>query len=628
MANRPAKLGSTTLVFLCTEILCYFLFSIWWRVGIPLWVGIGLAFCHLVMLLFVLWLWERWKTGVDLGVAGRKPGPVEDRLPGALILLLVLGLSAQWFFFGDPVLSGPDEPVMIRDHSKQVSSLLASGPMVVTALVVSCFAILAASLRLVSSPASGYAPYRALVDRWPWFALLGLATIGYGMAEGASRINWGLAERWPPLGTVLLLPLSLMGLDEVLALRLLSALFYCGTAYLVFRIVRMESSRLAGLGASVLLMTAPAFFNWGHYAFREMGGVFFFTLGVHCLQRLLHWRRADDYALVFAVTALGYLQRRPTALLAVVAGITILLAFRQRLFTLTNLRVLALPALAMVWVVLPWIAISSNVRVYVLYLEHLIAPDTLLSYALALPGQVGWPLLVLSISGLIAGLLAWRKVVGIVLCWMLFLNFLFVMDVTAPRVIDRFAIHFVPGLAILAGIALGALDGRKLVAASVLAALSGIAVLGTWFFDDGRRISLLSRDGLRYATEPLLPFDQVAEWLDSESRQLPDGERLDLYLPIPLQSSLPLYLSRSRSFRVRLHEANRRAFRPNRDLDVAFASCREAGCDYLVVPVHRQGHLVLHPEHDIASLEAKQPTGIQRFDARHGMVFLVPPPPP
>ena len=225
-------------------------------------------------------------------------------------------------------------------------------------------------------------------------------------------------------------------------------------------------------------------------------------------------------------------------LLAVVAGITILLAFRQRLFTRTNLRVLVLPALAMDWVVLPWIAISSNLRVYVLYLEHLIAPDTLLSYALALPGQVGWPLLILSISGLIAGLLARRKVVGIVLCRMLLLNFLFVMDVTAPRVIDRFATHFVPGLAILAGIALGALDGRKLVAASVLAALSGIAVLGTWFFDDGRRVSLLSRDGLRYATEPLLPFDQVAEWLDSESRQLPDGERLDFYLPIPCRARL------------------------------------------------------------------------------------------
>ena len=626
MTLQPGKVGPATLLFLSTEILCYFLFSVWWRVQVPLWLGIGFAFGHLLGLAVILWLWECWKPDVDLEQQQPIPAPAAPLTRWPILLVMVAGLMTQWAFFGVPVLSGPDEPVMIHDHARQVSSFLASGPMVVTGLILASIAILVVTLQLVRPAVAEEGMLRTLTSRWPWLALLVMVMIGYGLAEGASRINWGLAERWPPLGTVLLLPLKLATMDEIVSLRLISALFYCGTGYLVYRMVRAETSQLAALSAAILLMTSPAFFNWGHYAFREMGGVFFLTLGVFCLQRLTHWRRPEDFALVFAVAALGYLQRRPSALLALIAGITILWVFHWRLFSWKNLRALAMPALAMIWVVLPWLAISSNVRVYVLYIEHLTEKGTLLSYALALPGQAGWALVILSIAGLISGLLCRRKVTWIVLCWVLLLNFLFIMDVTAPRVIDRFAIHFMPGLAILSGLALGVLKGRKLAAAATLTAIAGVATLGTWFLDDKRAVPLLARDGLRYSAEPLLPFDQVASWLDAETRELADGERLNIYLPIPLQTSLPLYLSKHRNYRIRLHEANRRTFRPNKDLDIAFAACRTENCDYMVVPVHRQGHLILHPEYDLASLEARQPDGVVRFTADHGTVLLVPPP--
>ena len=626
MTYRTSNVVTATYLFLFTEIVCYFLFSVWWRGQVPLWIGVGLAFCHLLGLIAILSLWERWKAGVELGEPQKRQFPNGPGQLWPILILMSVGLLAQWPFFGDPVLSGPDEPVMIRDHAKQVSSLLASGPFVVGGLVLACAAAFIVSLGLVGPEAFLQAITREPASKWFWLALLVVVMLGYGLAEGASRFNWGLAERWPPLGTVLLLPLQLAGLDEIIALRLISALFYCGTAYLVFRIVHMDAGQVAAMGAAALLMTAPAFFNWGHYAFREMGGVFFFTLGVYFLQRLLRGHRAEDYALVCAVVSLGYLQRRPSVLLAGVAAITILLAFRSRLFTWTNIRALALPAMAMVWVALPWIAISSNVRVYVLYVEHLAEPGTLLSYVMALPGQAGWPLAALSFAGMISGLLARRRITWIVLCWLLLLNFLFVMDVTAPRVVDRFAIHFIPGLAILAGMALGTLTGRKLVTAVMVAVVAGFATLATWFMDDGREFTLLPRSGLRYADEPLLPFDQVAIWLERRVRELPDGERLNLYLPIPLQTSLPLYLRKNRVHRVTLHEAGRRNYRPNRDLDVAFESCRRVNCDYMVITVHPHGHLILHPDHDMASLEARQSAGVQRFSAEHGLVLLVPPP--
>jgi hypothetical protein len=617
--------GPATRLFLFTEIACYFLFSIWWRGQVPPWVGVLLALGHLLGLLALLWLWERWKPGIRLGEpdSGSSDGR-EPEHPWTPWLFASAGFAVHWRFVTDPVLSGPDEPVMIADHVGQVASFFAPGFLVAAGLVIASGLVLLASLRLVRPAGPGQEGLKELLSRWPWLLLLLLAMVVYGFAESASRINWGLAERWPPLGTVLLLPLHLVGLDDIQALRRISVLFYSGTAYLVFRIVRTEAGAPAALGAAGLLMTAPAFFNWGHYAFREIGGVFFFTLGIHVLQMLLTRRRAEDFALIFAVAALGYLERRPSVLLAVVAGTAILLVFRERLFTWHNLRALALPALAMIWLALPWIAISSNVRVYVLYTAHLAQADTLLSYFAALPGQAGWPLVLLGIAGLFAGLLAARRMAWVVLCWILLLNLLFVMDVTAPRVINRFAIHFLPGLAILAGLALAA-PGRRMQTAAVATAIgAGALTLVTWYMDDDRRMPWLPVAGMRYAAEPLYPFDQVAGWLDRRVAELPQGKRLHLYQPAPWQSSLPLYLKRNGNHRVKLREAGRGNFRRNRDLDTAFESCREAGCDYLVVPVNRAGRLILHPGTSLSELEARNIPGIQRFDARHGSVWLVP----
>ncbi len=615
-------------LFLFTELACYFLFSIWWRGQVPLWLGVGIGFAHLVGLVLMLRQWERWRGAVDLGLPD--PGIASPLRPPVLpiAVLLSAGLLVQAFFFSDPVLSGPDEPVMISDHSSQVSSLLAPGPLPAIGLALACVMLWIAATRMIRPLARKGGPRQALAGAWPWILLLLAGMVVFGFAESVSRINWGLAERWPPFGTVLLLPLHLLGIDNIVALRLISALYYVSAGGLVYRIVRIEAGQVTGLAAATLALAAPAFFNWGHYAFREMGGVFFFCLGIACLQQVIRMRRAEDIGLLCAVAALGYLQRRPSVLMVVVAGITLLLVFHRRLFAWRNLRALALPALAMVWVALPWIAISSNVRVYVLYTDHLLQPDMLLSYLRALPGQAGWPLVLLAVAGLAIGIVRRRWMAFVAAVWLLLLNLLFVMDVTAPRVIDRFAIHFIPGLAILSGFALGALRNRRAaVYAAVAVSVMGLVTLATWLHDDDRELALLPGDGLRYATEPLYPYDAVADWLGSRVRELPAGQRLLLFQPVPWQSALPLYLERAGNHRARLVEAPRRGYRPNRDFDTALAACRAAGCDWLVVPVNRAGRLILHPGFTLSMLETRGLPGIERFDGRHGSVLLVPPPP-
>ncbi len=617
--------GPTTRLFLAAELLCYFVFSVWWRGPVPLWVGVGLGLVHLLGLVVLLWWWERLKAGIDLGpVAAIETGSRGGGIAVAVLLLLALVL--QLSFLNYPVLSGPDEPIMIGDHADQVASLLATGWLPAIGLILASLGFWLVSLRLVAGAASRNGIATTVRRQWPWLLTLILLAAVYGTAESGSRFNWGLAERWPPLGTVLMLPLHLVtGGNDIVALRLLSMLFYLGTGYVVYRIVRLEAGQMAALVATTLALTAPALFNWGHYAFREIGGVFFFSLGILFLQRLLATRQVEYFGLIFAVAGLGYLHRRPAVLLAVVAAIAILAVFRLRLFDWRNLRALVVPGIAMIWLCLPWIAISSNVRVYVLYADHLLQAETMVSYAQALPGLVGWLLVILAITGLWPGIRRHRWMLLITATWLLLLNLLFIMDVTAPRVINRFAIHFVPGLAILAGLTLGMIPHARPVGRGLLVLVIVLAAgtLANWRWDDDRRWHLLAGDGLRHVAEPLYPFDQMLPWLREKVAGLEGRDRLVLFQPVPWQSALPLYIKEAGLYRVRMVEGHRRRFRENRLLENATEACMKAGCDYLVVPINRRDRPILHPDANMADLEKLAGDDVIRFENDYGSVWLI-----
>ncbi|MGI9318232.1 MAG: hypothetical protein ACR2QW_12960, partial [bacterium] len=112
-------IGNATRLFILCEIVCFFFYSIWWRKTVPLPLSLAVGFVHLWGLIVILRLWEGARRSADFS----KESYVEPSPSLSPVIWLILGAGAliQSDYLFQPVLSGPDEPVVLLDHLGQVA---------------------------------------------------------------------------------------------------------------------------------------------------------------------------------------------------------------------------------------------------------------------------------------------------------------------------------------------------------------------------------------------------------------------------------------------------------------------------------------------------------------------------
>lgn len=614
------KTSWTTRIFVVTEVLCFFFYSIWWRKDISVPLGVAAGTVHLIGLILILRLWEDVRAQTLFsGVGMTTPKP---RLNPMLALVVIVAFCAQLFFVSLTVLSRYDESVLLNAQIDQFSLFSAPDPAIVFAFIACCVGIIVLSVHLAGRPAAGrpLALANELSGKWrASLTLLSLLLI-YALLESNTSYYWGLAERWPPLGTVVNLPFQWLINDQIVAIRFSSVLFFLGTAIVLYRLLAEEVDSTVALTGATLLLLCPVFFVYGHFAFREMGSVFFVTLGVYLLLRFLRSGEPDLYGLAVAFAGVGYLHRRLSIVLLLLTGLMLLLRHGRILFRWRNLITLALPPIALVWLILPWIAISRNVRAYVPDFENLLMPDHWLAYPTALPQLTGWVLPVMAVVGLITFRFTSYRLTLIPLLWMGLLVLLFAMDVTAPRVVDRFSIHFVPPIVILACSALAAtrrLTGGVRVAVTTLVIVLTIPLLFVWRYDDSRQIELLPSNGIREIATPRYPYDALSTWLSSNE------ENLVVYEHVPWQSPLPVYRKTMGFRHIKLLEGSWDNLGSPQRLDDAVSACRQQGCDWLVLPANTDGDLFFYKDESVETMtDHPGIKGFELFENRYGKVAL------
>ncbi|MGI9318481.1 MAG: ArnT family glycosyltransferase, partial [bacterium] len=489
--------------------------------------------------------------------------------------------------------------------------------------LVSCIAIGKAAL-LIAIPDSAQ-PVGSFFDELDrkraalWLLLGGF--IVYSLVEYLAPQYWGLAERWPPLGTVLSLPLQALLFNDALAIRLVSLGFYLATAYVVYKTVVLELNQSSALIGAILLLICPVFFVYGHYGFREMGGVFFISLGVYLAIRFIRSGKLDIYGMCLAIATLGYLQRRVAIVLALILGFLLLINFFRQTVKWRNLWAISLPGVAMIWIIFPWWIISLNIRAYKPELGNLLSLHYLTAYLVELPKLAGWPLCLLGLFGAVVGLIQRQRLLTVACLWIALVSILFAMDITAPAVINRFSIHFIPPLALIAAIGINLILQRSgrfyLLTSAILVLLCCIPLL-VWQSDIKSLRPVLPGNRMNATAEPRFPFDQVAEWW---SRQ--EGKPV-LYQPKAWQSALPVYMRIQDIPRRRLVKASWKNLRDKTTIESALFDGSNKQGEYLIVPVKRDGKLLFHENETESTLRTRPGIGpIEQFANDFGKILLV-----
>ena len=620
MLSKSLELSRTSWAFLLCEISCYFFFSIWWRQNVPVALGVSIGLFHLAGLIFILRLWESAAPHCKLVEA---PYKTNRSLNSHWIWLVLLATgSAQIYFTGLPVLSGRDEPVLMMDHISQVASFRDFSSWQIM-LFICCCVLLASTSGFLAKKVQfeRYNLYAEVKQKFPWLLAFLLAGGLYGVMESNSHFNWGLAERWPPLGTVLSTPFQFLFSDKITAIRLVSVSFYLSTGYVTYKILQTEFNSRIALAGVIIVLTSPALFEYGHIAYREIGGTFFFVYSIYQFQRFLQEGDLDRYGLAIAMATFGYLQRRPAALTIAIFAISLLFLYRKELFYWKNMRALVLPVIALFWIAAPWLAISANIRSYSPEYSNLLELSHTSAYFLGLPGITGWLLVFLSIIGMIIGICQRKRLAWISIIWIFLLVLLYAMDITSPLVIDRFAIQFIPPLGILACYTLcklsDVLPKFELLNFSIITLFACLTFFN-WFLDHDRKFSLVPKNGLRFIDEDHYPFPQIADWLGQTNANAV------LYLPVPWQSSLNTELHRREINGNKVIEASWNLKKGKVTITEALKSCRENNCDYLIVPANLQGEPIFHKGEDFESMKRNSEINqIHSFKNRHKVVFLV-----
>jgi hypothetical protein len=518
--NRWRTLRTPACTLLVAELVLYFAYPVWDLFDVSRAAALAIGFAHLLVLGAALWWWTGGTASPPVPVPRRATWSALRSWPGAVLGVALLTAAAiQLPIMTWPLLSGPDEPVLVDEVLVQ-RMYLAESPVWATLGAFACvlgLAVIGVATLARRLPTRGAAIAGAAVAAVACVA-------GYAFFESATSEPWGQSRRWPPLGTVLpLMSHAVLG-ENTIAARLPSLAFFLLTAIYVYRIAAAEIGRWPALAASVMCLAMPTLFNQGHLATRETGGALMLTAGVFYLLRHVRTGSAYDIGMCAVAVVLGYLERRPVALLVFIAPGTLLLC-RLLAPTRTNLlrgaaalRVYGGALAAIVLTVLPWQYLTRDVRSFSVHPENWDDWNIVLAYVKRLPHTVGWPGTALLAVGAVVGAIRRRPLEIAAVLWIVLTYGLFTSDKPHWIPTDRFVALVCPAIAVLAVrvLATGTRRGRRVaVFASVGVALLGIGPLAGWL--TGANVAWTrppGADGL--AQQPHYPFDEMAEAIASD----------------------------------------------------------------------------------------------------------------
>lgn len=549
--RRVSCLRHPATPIVVTVLLCYFFYPSWKLLNFSPKEFVIAATVYMVLLTLLLRLamWTIHYLDAD------KMPPENALKPFEIRILAFVGLCAMLGHFSLmslPILSGPDESVHVAVQMWQFDQYQKSSGLLLLGLPVICL-FLGVILSFLALPAgisgsvsfSGSGVVKKLACSAGVFLLVFLLfyLLHKLLAGGPGEL--GHEYRWPPFGTVLsTMSLSIFGVNEFGA-RFPSNLFYLGTGYYVYRILRGSSAEnwKIGICGVVVCFCCPLFFSYGHLDYRDMGGAFFLTLGMYYLGRYLFEGSHQHLLIVaFAIIA-GFLQRRPVAIMLFIAVIFILVyclankrwwADRKRIW-MTLLLWLTLCA-SIGLAILPWLHITRDVRPYNFLAANLLNFTYATAYMRILPQVLSWPITVLFCLGFLVSLIK-RSLIGLIACtYLAALYLLFTCDRVDCIPTYRFTILFIPFLAIVAANFLKAFSGKTVQ--SVL--LSCIVVLSlssqVIWHSDGPTYGVFPAVTDRFSSLPYYPFDNLVKSI--RAKDIPHGT---IIYPAFWQTSSPFY---------------------------------------------------------------------------------------
>lgn len=312
------------------------------------------------------------------------------------------------------------------------------------------------------------------------------------LLKGVSKFL-GNEIRWPPIGTIIgSISVFIFGMNEFAA-RFPSTIFYLGTGYYVYKILRGNDTgrwRIGVCGA-VVCLSCPIFFLYGHLDYREAGGAFFLTLGMHYLIRYL---KEDSHRhflmLTFAIIA-GFMQRRPVAVMLFIALAVVVLHGIRNMEKWKDKRkiwllmILCFSVCSLIFLALyPWIHITDKVRPYHFKPHNFLNFSNLTAYIRILPEILSYPITALCFFGFIVSAVK-RSVVGLVACvYFLFLYILFTGDDPHWIPVPRFTVLFMPSMAIFVAVLLSSFSKKRVQNACLICiAIMSLASLIIWNSD-------------------------------------------------------------------------------------------------------------------------------------------------
>lgn len=593
--NNAVLNGFPAFLLITLIVLCYFFYPSWKLLDLPLSRLVAFSFCYLLSIVLLLRVCTKLFYS-DLVQIDQTSGLTGNRINSnvAMIVLLVMFGGLQLFYLDLPILSGPDEPMHVSrklwqwELYKSVSdaNMLLHFGRHLFLLAVLIFIAVPLETRQISSKW-----LRSFFEFLPLMSLVLLPVILWSIFRSSVEIpaEFGTDNRWPPLGTVLgIMSFSLWGANEFAA-RFLSLLFYCGTGFFVYKTLESDLGVEAGITGLVICLASPLFFSYGHLDFREAGGAFFLMLGISCL--LLYLKTGNILPLGFVAFAVagGFLERRPVAILFVVAVLVCLAHVlimwmrkgRRPVCNINDMILQGLLALVVVLTVFPWIYITRDVRPYHFYWEHLFCLKYLLAYAKQLFELFPWPILLLLCSGLFAIVLK-RKWSGILACISFFvLYILFTCDEAYWIPVERFAVLFVPFCSILVSqnfvfLQPGTLRRWTFVLVIVALSLNGLRGWAT----DNTKVGFLSKSTRTVSGYPHYPFEELLFYMKKQG--IKSG---NILFPAYWQSSFPVYTRMNQIWGY--HEIVppwKESKKRKTDIHTLKELCVEKNCQALIVP--------------------------------------------
>jgi hypothetical protein len=556
-----------------TVVASYLVFPSWKMLRLPWSLTLALGFSYFFVLTLLL--------SVPLKKAATQPHKDEkwsfrqlwSPAGAGLIVLTAAFTLAQSYYLDLPILSGPDEPVLVATNLRQWQAL-SNGyrwfEYVLLSVVIGgaiAYTVLC-SIRITTLR-------RSMLGTLIGLALAAICLFALLYASRYVTLQlpeaWGDARRWPPVGTLLgVASYGLLGENEI-ASRIPSVLFYAGTGIVVFRFAAAVSDRRSALVAAAICYATPVLFEYGHLDFRDVGGAFFLLLGTFYVARYLDTADPDDLKLSAVIAAIAFLERQPAAAVIFVLFLSVFTmrilipAVRRRAF---SFRVeawnLVLAGAVFVWMVLPWHLISASVRPYKPYPENLLTPKLLFAYAELMPRVYGWPLVILALAGTMM-IVVRRSTAGVVaLFGLMFVYVLFTADDPYWIPEPRFTVLMAPFMAVIAAFALSVslfrIESRKIWIASWMI----IGLLPLWAWHPG---------------ENYFPFDQLVK--DLKGGLIPPGR---LLYPHYWQTSFDVYRA---FYQVQGYELIKPEWRPSGERHTTVSGltelCQQHGCDALVL---------------------------------------------